>query len=113
MLTKLPSLDCEYLNYPMKKTYPLHIEGKNADRVLEAAKHDIRKYVKRCRGVSLPKDVDFWDTSVHLASLIAQVDAVAKEGHASVYVEVSAKPGHRVYESRPAAEQAPEPTDDI
>jgi hypothetical protein len=109
----------------MKKTYPLHIEGKNADRVLEAAKHDIRKYVKRCRGVSLPKDVDFWDfdckagadaasaTSVHLASLIAQVDAVAKEGHASVYVEVSAKPGHRVYESRPAAEQAPEPTDDI
>lgn len=109
----------------MKKTYPLHIEGKNADRVLEAVKHDIRKYVKRCRGVSLPEDVDFWDfdckagadaasaTAVHLASLIAQVDVVAKEGHASVYVEVEAKPGHRVYESRPAVEQASEPTDDI
>ncbi len=109
----------------MKKTYPLQIEGKNADRVLEAAKHDIRKYVKRCRGVSLPKDVDFWDfdckagadaasaTAVHLASLIAQVDVVAKEGHASVYVEVEAKPGHRVYESRPGAEQASGPTDDI
>jgi Family of unknown function (DUF6172) len=109
----------------MKKTYPLIVEGKNADRVLEAVKHDIRKYVKRCRGVSLPKDVDFWDfdckagadaasaTSVHLASLIAQVDAVAKEGHASVYVEVLAKPGHRVYESRPAADQAPEAFDDI
>lgn len=109
----------------MKKTYPLQIEGKNADRVLEAAKHDIRKYIKRCRGVSLPKDVDFWDfdckagadaasaVSVHLASLIAQVDVVAKERHASVYVEVLAKPGHRVYESRPSAEQAPEAADDI
>ena len=105
----------------MKKTYPLQIEGKNPDRVLEAAKHDIRKYVKRCRAVSLPKDVDFWDfdckagadataaMSVHLASLIAQVDAVAKQGHASVYVEVLAKPGHRVYQSRPAAELTPEP----
>jgi Family of unknown function (DUF6172) len=93
----------------MKKTYPLLTEGKNPDRLLEATKHDIRKYIKRCRGVSLPKGVDFWDfdckvgadvasaAPVHLAELIAQLDAVAKTGAASAYVEVLAKDGHRVY----------------
>jgi hypothetical protein len=93
----------------MKKTYSLMIEGKNPDRVLEATKHDIRNYIKRCRKVSLPEGVDFWDfdckvgadqasaTTVHLAELIAGLDAVAKEGHASAYVEVEAKDGHRVY----------------
>jgi Family of unknown function (DUF6172) len=93
----------------MKKTYPLQAEGKNPDRVLDATKHDIRKYVKRCRGVSLPEGVDFWDfdckvgadkdsaQAVHLAEVTNQVDALAKEGLASVYVEVEAKHGHRVY----------------
>jgi hypothetical protein len=31
----------------MKKNFPLHVEGKNPDRVLDAVKHDIRKYFKR------------------------------------------------------------------
>jgi hypothetical protein len=106
----------------MKKVYALQVEGKNPERVLEATKHDIRKYVKRCRKVSLPADVDFWDfdckvgadkdsaASVHLAELIAQLDAVAKAGHASAYVEVEAKNGHRVYvpgaASAPSADEA-------
>jgi hypothetical protein len=93
----------------MKKTYPLQVQGKNPDRVLEATKHDIRNYIKRCRKVSLPEGVDFWDfdckvgadvaaaTTVHLAELIAGLDTVAKAGHASAYVEVEAKEGHRVY----------------
>jgi hypothetical protein len=101
----------------MKKTYPLLIEGKHPERVLEATKHDIRKYVKRCRKISLPAGVDFWDfdckvgadkdsaASVHLAELIAQLDVVAKAGHASAYVEVEAKNGLRVYV--PGAKQAP------
>ncbi|MDO8262181.1 MAG: DUF6172 family protein, partial [Gallionella sp.] len=45
----------------MRKTYQLNIEGKNRDRLLEAAKHDIRKYVKRERARALPEGVDFWD----------------------------------------------------
>ena len=28
----------------MKRTYQLHIEGKNRDRLLDAARHDIRRY---------------------------------------------------------------------
>ncbi len=101
----------------MKKVYALHIEGKNPERVLEATKHDIRKYVKRCRKVSLPADVDFWDfdckvgadqasaVPVHQAELIAQLDLVAKAGSATAYVEVVAKNGLRVYV--PGAKQAP------
>jgi hypothetical protein len=105
----------------MKKVYALHIEGKNPDRVLEATKHDIRKYIKRCRKVPLPKDVDFWDfdckvgadkaaaAPVHLAELIAQLDLVAKAGHASAYVEVEAKNGLRVYVRGAAPSAGAEP----
>ena len=38
----------------MKKTFKLNVEGKHPDRVLEAVKHEIRKYVKRQRRVPLP-----------------------------------------------------------
>ena len=31
----------------MKKLFLLDIEGKNRDRVIEATKHEIRKYIKR------------------------------------------------------------------
>lgn len=105
----------------MRKTYPLHIEGKNPDRVLDAVKHDIRKYVKRQRRVALPEGVDFWDfdcrfglsadtaASVHFGNLIEQIDAAAKAGATAVYVEVLAKNGHR--KTRPAG-SGPEDQDD-
>lgn len=96
----------------MRKTYPLLIEGKHPDRVLDAVKHDIRKYVKRQRRVALPEGVDFWDfdckfglgadtaAPVHFGNLIEQIDAAAKAGATAVYVEVLAKHGHR--KARPA-----------
>ena len=74
----------------MKKTFKLNVEGKHPDRVLEAVKHEIRKYIKRQRRVPLPEGVDFWDfdcrfgTSqenaavVHFATITALIDAVAK-----------------------------------
>ena len=99
----------------MKKTYALNIEGKNRDRLLDAAKHDIRKYVKRERARALPAGVDFWDfdcklgadqasaAALHFANLISSVDALAKEGADTFYVEVVTQHGHRT--ARPAAEQ--------
>jgi hypothetical protein len=98
----------------MKKTYPLTAEGKNSDRVLDAVKHDIRKYVKRCRAAKLPAGVDFWDfdckvgadkdttESVHVAEVTKPIDALAKAGHTSVHVEIEAKHGHRVFSERAA-----------
>jgi hypothetical protein len=100
----------------MKKTYPLIVEGKNADRVLEAVKHDIRKYFKRCRGIELPPQVDYWDfdcsvgadgpTSivVHPSNVLTQIDVIAKEGHASVYVLIEAKHGVRSFVQREPAD---------
>ena len=99
----------------MKKTFQLHIEGKNRDRVLDAIKHDIRKYVKRQRRVALPEGVDYWDFDcrfgasqeaaevVHFATIVSLVDAAAKDGATSFYLELLAKEGRRL----PRPEGAP------
>lgn len=91
----------------MKKTFKLDIEGKNRDRLLEATKHEIRKYVKRQRRVPLPEGVDFWDfdckfgtsadtaTVVHFATITSLIDAVAKDGGDAFYLELLAKNGYR------------------
>lgn len=91
----------------MKKTFLLNIERKHPDRVLEAVKHEIRKYVKRERRKPLPEGVDYWDFDckfgrsaetagvVHFATLTALIDATAKEGAASFYLELVAKGGQR------------------
>ena len=92
----------------MKKNFPLQIEGKNPDRVLEAVKHEIRKYFKRERNRALPKEVDFWDFDckvgmsaesaevVKVSAVIESLGALAQEGAASVYVEILSKHGVRV-----------------
>ena len=99
----------------MKKTFQLNIEGKNRDRVLDAVKHEIRKYIKRERRRDLPAGADFWDfdckfgvtpdsaQAAHLASLIGLVDGVAQQAGDSFYVEILAKPGHRNKRVEPTA----------
>jgi hypothetical protein len=99
----------------VKKTFNLNIEGKNRDRVLDATKHEIRKYVKRQRRVPLPDGVDFWDFDckfgasadlaivVHFATITALIDAVAAEGGDAFYLELLAKKGHRT--AKPATAQ--------
>ncbi len=91
----------------MKKTFPLNIEGKHRDRVLEATKHEIRKYTQRERRKPLPEGVDYWDfdckfgtsaenaTVVHFATITALIDTVAKDGGEAFYLELLAKEGHR------------------
>ena len=103
----------------MKKTYALNTEGKNRDRLLDAAKFDIRKYVKRERARALPSGVDFWDfdcklgadqasaAKLHFASLITSVDALAKQGADSFYVEVVTRHGRRSV--RPGADKLETP----
>jgi hypothetical protein len=51
----------------MRKTYPLHIDGRHPDRVLDAVKHDVRKYLKRERRRDLPEGADFWDFDCKVA----------------------------------------------
>ena len=103
----------------MKKTFPLQIEGKHPDRVLEAVKHDIRKYFKRERGRPVPAGADFWDFDckvgasadsaqvVRVGAVIEALDAAVQSGATSVYVEILSKHGIRV----PAPVKAPQADD--
>ena len=107
----------------MKKTFRLTIEGKNRDRVLDAVKHEIRKYIKRERRRTLPDGVDYWDfdckfgltaelaQSTHLATLTALIDTVAQAAGDQFYVEVLAKPGHRC--AKPAGPTGPTPAEPL
>lgn len=100
----------------MKKTFHLHAEGKNPDRLLDAIKHELRKYVKRERRRELPGGADYWDFDcrfgaaeataqpAHLSTLIGMVDGLAKEGASQFYVEMLARPAQR--KARPASEAA-------
>ena len=97
----------------MKKTFQLHIEGKNRDRVLDAVKHEIRKYIRRERRRELPEGMDYWDfdcrfgttaevaQAAHLATLTGLIDAVARESGPQFYIEILARPARRT--PRPAA----------
>jgi hypothetical protein len=96
----------------MRKIYPLRPEGKHPDRVLEAVKHDIRKYMKRERRRDLPEGAQFWDfdcrfgatqetaQTAQAAELMGLLDALARSGGEQCYVELLAKPS--VWERRPA-----------
>ena len=102
----------------MKKNFPRQAEGKHPDRVLEAVKHEIRKYFKRERNRALPKDVDFWDFDckvgltadtaevVRVSAVIEAVDTAAKTGASSVYVEILSKHGIRVIKPQVAQDVA-------
>lgn len=105
----------------MKKTFQLRPEGKNPDRVLDAIKHEIRKYIKRERRRELPEGVDYWDFDckfglaqdtaevVHLSALTDLIDDVAKEAGPQFYLEILAKHGKRA--ARPATVAASKSAD--
>ncbi len=96
-----------YQEVPMKKTFQLHVEGKHPERLLEAIKHEIRKYIKRERRRDLPEGVDFWDFDckfgatqetaevVHLNDITVRMDEVALAQGTQCYVEILAKHGMR------------------
>ena len=111
----------------MKKTYRLDLEGKNRDRLLEAAKHDTRKYVRREQRRELPEGVDFWDFNcrfgltaetaevAHLSALTGLMDVAAGEGKTGFYVEIVTCHGHRKprpSDSAEPADPADEPADE-
>ena len=96
-----------YRKVSMKKTFQLHVEGKHPERLLEAIKHEVRKYVKRERRRDLPEGVDFWDFDckfgttqetaevVHLNDITVRMDEVARAQGSQCYVEILAKHGVR------------------
>ncbi|WP_101046759.1 DUF6172 family protein [Macromonas nakdongensis] len=108
----------------MKKTFSLQIEGKHPDRVLDAVKHELHKYVKRERRKALPAGVDYWDfdctlgadadsaEAVHVKALSARLDELAQGGAQQVYVAIAARAGVRQFQARPDAGDAPADAED-
>ena len=91
----------------MKKIFNIQEENKNSERLVEAIKHDIRKYIKRERSKKLPKDFGFWDfecrfgqtsesaVSVHSAQLSVELDKALGDKWDACYVEIIAKPAQK------------------
>lgn len=105
----------------MKKTFPLHIPGKEDPRVLDAIKLEITKYVKRERRKILPPEFDVWDfackvgpdsgtaTLIPLIDVPQAIESVALTGAAEVYVEIMASAGIRVKRPSSASHHRREP----
>ena len=86
----------------MKKTFPLKYPAKTDARVVEAIKHEVRKYAKRERRKPLPEGFDLWELQCRVGpgaelaegrpfkEVPAAIDAVAAAGGASVFVEITA-----------------------
>ncbi len=100
----------------MKKTFQIKTDGKHPDRLLDATKHEIRRYLKRERRKALPDGADYWDfdcrfgenpelaESVHVAQLTALIDGAAQSIAASFYLELIAKPAIRAPRRAPQGE---------
>jgi hypothetical protein len=92
----------------MKKTFPLHVPGKDDARVLESIKNDIRKYLKRERRKPFPEGFDLWDFNCKVGpdqasavpttagEIIPALDALVKTGADQVYVEILAFAANRM-----------------
>lgn len=91
----------------MKKTFQLTHPKIKIARMVDAVKHELKKYVKRERNKTLPEGVDYWDfdckfghteqeaTQVHLSEINKSIDKAMEHDLTSFYVEILAKPGIR------------------
>lgn len=87
----------------MKKVYNLNHEKIKYPRLIDAAKHDVKKYLRRERNKTLPKDFDYWDFDckfgnskedakvIHLATINKHIDQIASQKGHSFYLEIIAK----------------------
>ncbi len=91
----------------MKKTFSLTHPKIKLPRLVEAAKHEVKKYLKRERNKQLPEGADYWDFDckygvteqqaevIHLAEINKYIDQAEQQGLESFYLELLAKPGIR------------------
>ncbi|MDA3809611.1 MAG: DUF6172 family protein [Spirochaetaceae bacterium] len=91
----------------MKKTFVMTHEKIKVPRLFEAAKHDVKKYIKREQRKKLTDNVDFWDfdckfgfteeeaKTIHISEINKCIDEAEEKKLDSFYLEIIAKPGHR------------------
>jgi hypothetical protein len=88
----------------MKKTFPLQAPGKDDARVRDKVRHEVNKYVRRCRRKEVPEGFAMWEfvckvgvsaanaESRALKEVGGAIDAVAAAGATEVYLEIEAVP---------------------
>lgn len=93
--------------YLLKKIFTLHSETKQPERMIDAIKHEIRKYLKRERNKKLPEGAPFWifecrvgvseqsSNEVLVQELIAAIDTAYAEKWSECYIEIVAKPAKK------------------
>lgn len=91
----------------MKKTFSLTHPKIKVARLADAARHDVKKYLKRERKKDLPAGADYWAfecrfgpseeeaTAIHVSDIGKHIDEAEKARLESFFLEVLAKPGHR------------------
>jgi hypothetical protein len=84
----------------MKKTIQLTHEKIKYPRMVDAAKNEVRKYIKRERRKELPEGVDYWDFDCKFGD----TEADAKAIHLTEIDEVLRKEGVRIKSERERTE---------
>ncbi len=91
----------------MKKTFTFTHPRIKRPRMVEAIKHEVKKYIRRERNKQLPPGVDFWDFDcrfgaeeanseiIHLSAINKSIDQIEAQQQDSFYLEILAKPGYR------------------
>ncbi len=97
----------------MKKTFQLTHPKIKRDRLVEAVRHEVKKYIKRERNKKLPEGVDFWDfdckfgqnveeaKEIHLSEITKYIDKAEEQQLEMFYLEIVAKPGCRTKKPAP------------
>lgn len=91
----------------MNKTYKLIEEKRTKDRVVEAIKHEIRKYIKREKNKPLKDGVDFWKMEckiskdsdelvfVEFNDLVKTIDTIVLNEATTLNIEILSTEGKR------------------
>ena len=91
----------------MKKTFKLSHPKIQLPRLVEAIKHEVKKYIQRERRKTLPPGVDYWDFDcrfgadaassevIHVADINKAISRAEEQQLESFYLEILAKPGVR------------------
>lgn len=101
----------------MKKRFKLIEENRHPDRVVEAIKYEIRKYIKREKRKPLPEDVDFWKFEckfakddeepylIEFVDITKNIDEAANLKCESFYIEILSTKGIKALKPKESSEE--------
>lgn len=96
----------------MKKTFVMSHPKIKLPRLVEAIKHEVKKYLQRERRKQLPPGADYWDFDcrfgvdeassepIHVADINKAISGAEERQLASFYLEILARPAKRNFQPR-------------